>query len=798
MKKILFLMHIMIASHCYHSQISSANVGITSPIPSISALATYTNMPVSIQTGIPNISNDLFSVPTNNKAVTINMSLNYHAGSLMEGGWIGEVGSGWSLLGPSVISREIMNDFDEAFDDASFFNYIKNPFDDIYIFNIPGETGKFRFIRNIGNNTFQLVKVTPSNAKIEYTRTSNSATLIIDSFTITNDKGIKYKFETYSTHTMSVWQSTPGILGPLRTASKKYRSAFYLTSILDENNQELVKCNYIEDITYEIGTPFIDSYTKKLSQIEIKDQGIIQLEYGKDESVVGNLNKKYDKFYVKNLTLKTSDNRFVSKYILNYIDSDARKLQSLSKVDKNEAIVEKTSYEYEQVQMQTSVGFTYKLLPIKKIILPTGGTIQYDFDMVPNYPVFDKGMLHIKRVKYFDNQNITTSPSRVEEYDYRDFNNPNNSSAYFVSDGTFDGTTPANPSIIYKNVKISDGNGYTKYYFIAPDSYPEEPYEVGGTFLFWPNYLMTRGGLIQKKEIYNSNNQKQTEESFEYVFRDTPYPKFFMINSGFANFYVKPMLILNQKISSKTYFNSGYSETKKEITNNDNQLVEKEVETSFDGQIKETSYFYAMEKGNQKLINANILGVPLETVATSKKNSSDPGKILLKKETKYESITHNFPTSMIIYDIPNNITSTEATFNQYDTKGNLEQYTTKEGVPVTLVWGYKKTQPIAKVEGATSAQVAPYIADIVSKSDLDVDAASEKILLSALDTFRNNSNLIGTQITTYTYDPLIGATTITPPSGAREIYQYDLGNRLESVVDERGNILKEYQYNYKH
>jgi YD repeat-containing protein len=52
-------------------------------------------------------------------------------------------------------------------------------------------------------------------------------------------------------------------------------------------------------------------------------------------------------------------------------------------------------------------------------------------------------------------------------------------------------------------------------------------------------------------------------------------------------------------------------------------------------------------------------------------------------------------------------------------------------------------------------------------------------------------------ISTYAYDPLIGVTSITPPSGVREIYKYDSANRLQSVVDVNGKILKEYQYNYK-
>jgi hypothetical protein len=38
-------------------------------------------------------------------------------------------------------------------------------------------------------------------------------------------------------------------------------------------------------------------------------------------------------------------------------------------------------------------------------------------------------------------------------------------------------------------------------------------------------------------------------------------------------------------------------------------------------------------------------------------------------------------------------------YDQYDAKGNLLQYTTKDGIPVSIIWGYNQTLPIAKVEG---------------------------------------------------------------------------------------------------
>ncbi|MCL8538962.1 RHS repeat protein, partial [Chryseobacterium gallinarum] len=127
------------------------------------------------------------------------------------------------------------------------------------------------------------------------------------------------------------------------------------------------------------------------------------------------------------------------------------------------------------------------------------------------------------------------------------------------------------------------------------------------------------------------------------------------------------------------------------------------------------------------------------------------------------------------------------------------QYTTKDGISTVIIWGYNQTQPIAKIEGAKLSDIQQSLIDsIVNASNTDALAGvnnDETSFLSALNTFRNS--LSGYQVTTYTYDPLIGVRSITPPSGIRESYIYDSANRLEKVIDANGKVLKEMKYNYK-
>lgn len=88
---------------------------------------------------------------------------------------------------------------------------------------------------------------------------------------------------------------------------------------------------------------------------------------------------------------------------------------------------------------------------------------------------------------------------------------------------------------------------------------------------------------------------------------------------------------------------------------------------------------------------------------------------------------------------------------------------------------------------------------------IDQYPATEDQLLSVLNDFRKQTALADKQVTTFTYDPLIGVTSITPPTGIREIYSYDTANRLKEVKvrekDNTGNYVyrkvKEFNYNYK-
>ncbi|PJJ48430.1 RHS repeat protein [Hymenobacter chitinivorans] len=55
---------------------------------------------------------------------------------------------------------------------------------------------------------------------------------------------------------------------------------------------------------------------------------------------------------------------------------------------------------------------------------------------------------------------------------------------------------------------------------------------------------------------------------------------------------------------------------------------------------------------------------------------------------------------------------------------------------------------------------------------------------------------VGSQLTTYTHDPLTGMTSQTDVNGRTASYEYDALGRLQRVRDEQGNILTQQEYHY--
>jgi len=121
--------------------------------------------------------------------------------------------------------------------------------------------------------------------------------------------------------------------------------------------------------------------------------------------------------------------------------------------------------------------------------------------------------------------------------------------------------------------------------------------------------------------------------------------------------------------------------------------------------------------------------------------------------------------------------------------GNMLEYTTEDGIPTAIIWGYNNTYPVAKIEGA-------YYNDVMSKLEgkqAILDNPQTNAALRGIFTDLRNDSL-NLRITVNTYDPLSGITSATDPNGKITYYDYDSYGRLKLIRDNDKKILKSYAY----
>lgn len=425
----------------------------------------------------------------------------------------------------------------------------------------------------------------------------------------------------------------------------------------------------------------------------------------------------------------------------------------------------------------------------------------------------------------------------------------------FVSKTNFNNTSLVHTQgseVGYKFVNFSEfGKGVTKQEYTSPIDYPEELLIANAKPFLPSKNIDYKRGLLLKETIDNAGSKVLSEDTFSYEFVDFeqnygqrfdkpdgagfdgPYYANYdlyqsdLINqqgpifcatcgmnsfsssnlSGYPTSYIQSYKLteaygwskLSHKKSKKYFYDNGIQRTVEKNETFEYNPINKKIAlhtiNTEDGDILKTKYSFHI--GNSSFSQNRVSEI--EKIENFRNNIlTDSKKIVY--DNNWENNVSFLPKE-IQTAFANGLLGKEVTYDTYDSKGNLQQYTGKNGISTTIIWGYNQTQPIAKIEGAKLTDISQTLIDsIISASNNDAQLgtdASELSMTTALNTFRNNPLLSGYHISTYTYNPLIGVTSITPPSGIREIYKYDNANRLEKVIDMNGKVLKEYKYNYK-
>lgn len=171
--------------------------------------------------------------------------------------------------------------------------------------------------------------------------------------------------------------------------------------------------------------------------------------------------------------------------------------------------------------------------------------------------------------------------------------------------------------------------------------------------------------------------------------------------------------------------------------------------------------------------------------------TSNGSIVTAEVKNTYANVGNNNTEIVLIESsLKGNALETEGTIDVYDADGNILQYTGKNGITTSIVWGYGNKYPVAKISGATYSSVIAQLSISVAALQY-LDGAALRTELNHIRT-----GLSTAMVTTYTYKHMTGITSITDPNNKTNTYEYDAFNRLTIIKDQDNNVVKKNSYVY--
>ncbi len=336
----------------------------------------------------------------------------------------------------------------------------------------------------------------------------------------------------------------------------------------------------------------------------------------------------------------------------------------------------------------------------------------------------------------------------------------------------------------------------------------------------FPSVSHQDNGNIMEICYFDNNMQLNKKKTFEYLYNRNTY-----IVKGLKVFQMPIAKDITKDMSTIKYYDLyserwqlarttelDYNENReapvKTTTeygyNNANLLANYEKKIDSKNNIIEKQIKYSIDSTssiNEKMKEYHMVNIPTEIITniTSTERKKEINRIHNQYIQDIEK-TKNLISLGKIESSKSGISDlrTDVIFERYDLKGNIVHYMTINGENIIHLWGYNGLYPVAEIKNAKYEEVQSAVKKIFPVSDI------ESFYLLPMNQeyearLRNGDlqkEMPNSQVTTYTYEPLVGMKSMTTPNGEVTTYEYDSSGRLITIRDNNLKQTSSYDYNY--
>jgi len=400
-----------------------------------------------------------------------------------------------------------------------------------------------------------------------------------------------------------------------------------------------------------------------------------------------------------------------------------------------------------------------------------------------------------------------------------------NDTAYVWNDVWHKNYNIEEPHIGYSEVKESYNDGsYTNYtysdYTNCPDtpdvSFKSNGFSVDLSLLVATNVNRVsssayKRGILLEKSTFNNSGKKLKMQTYSYtnILETSQVPKVDTIaDSKYNDCIVSFKPISGGAMAKQIYIqnNLPVKETQwdfigennisyqKEFGYNEFDLLANETETSSKKYSLKNTYTYPTDLC--KSLHPNIVYTQMaENNFLSKLVETKHYKdslFLSAIMTKYSvSASGSVLIDTVLTQKRGSVYEPRDIYSIYDDYGNPVYKIKNNNERIVYLWGYRHQYMIAEVHNASYDEVKTALTG-TTPEQLSLSLSPNMSLLNAI-----RQKLPNALVTTYTYKPLVGMTSMCSPDGKITTYEYDSMGRLVSVKDNNGKIVENYTYHYQ-